>query len=159
MPYRVAPPRSDRGSLKDIQNKNSNKLEENPEMPATPQELRIKALYEHALVLRDDALIASLGLIVMDGSPKDPVSLMRHRERVNEIKAKLGTEVAEAQKEIEILVKEEKGPFHDHEMRVAAYKKENTLNTILLEDGVMVKIAGTQHSNPVRALRSFWRAK
>jgi hypothetical protein len=154
MPIRAVPPRSERGSIKDIQKTVSDHLEEDPNMPATPQELRIKSLYEHALVLRDQALIDSLGLIVMDGSAKDPVSIMRHRQYVQELSAKLGTQVAETKQDIEILVEEAKEK--PYEMRVAAYKQAEARNLILSQDGAIIKNAS---DGSTRRACAFWRAK
>jgi hypothetical protein len=151
MPYKTVTQQSDRGNLKDIQDKRNSSLEENPDMPPTSSELRIKSLYEHALVTRDEALIASLGLIVMDGSPKDPVALMRHKERIRELSANLGLEmVRESREEIDMLIKQ--GPS---EMRAAAYKRDKARNAILSEDGDIIKAASTGDTRH----RSFWRVK
>lgn len=158
MPYRTFPQKSERGSIKDIQNKRNDTLEEDPDMPATPAELRIKALYEHALVTRDQALIDSLGLIVMDGSPKDPVAMLRHKEYVREISAKLGREIVQEAKEgIDLLIKADlQGPS---EMVITAYKQADSRNTILAEDGEMIKNASTGRIRIGTNSRSFWRAK
>ena len=157
MPYRVVPPRSDRGSIKDIQKAVTDFLQEDPNLPPTPAELRIKALYEHALVLRDQALIDSLGLIVMGGAPKDPVSVMRHREYVKEISARLGVaQIEDAKKDIDALINDESatGPM---EMRVAKYKQTEARNTILSEEGVLIKNASRYKGGVIK--RSFWRSK
>jgi hypothetical protein len=158
MPYRTVQPRSDRGSIKDIQQAVKEDLGD-PNLPPTPAELRIKALYEHALVTRDQALIDSLGLIVMDGSPKDPVAMLRHKEYVREISAKLGREIVQEAKEgIDILIEADlqQGPS---EMRIAAYKQAEARNTILQEDGEIVKNAATGSVRINTNNRSFWRAK
>ena|SRR5271157_3305365 len=153
MPYRTIPQRSDRGSIKDIQDKKNESLEENPNMPATPAELRIKSLYEHALVTRDQALIDSLGLIVMDGHPKDPVALLRHKEYVRGLQTKLGVEVQEAKEGIDMLIEADlQGPS---EMRIAAYKQAEARNAILQEDGQIIK----QASGSSARKSSFWRVK
>ena len=153
MPYRTVRSRSDRGSIKDIQQAVKEDLGD-PNLPPTSAELRIKSLYEHALVTRDQALIDSLGLIVMDGSPKDPVAMMRHKEYVREIGTKLGVAmVQEAKEGIDMLIEAElQGPS---EMRIAAYKQAEARNTILAEDG-LIKNAST---GVIKHHRSFWRAK
>jgi hypothetical protein len=158
MPYRVVPPHSDRGSIKDIQKNNTERLEENPNDPPTQAELRIKSLYEQAVVLRDQALIDSLGLIVMDGSAKDPVSVLRHRLYVQELKNKLGSQITDAEKDINLLIQDEPGPM---EMRVAAYRQEGARNTILSEEGdILIKNASDANAKAVGSFRrSFWRAK
>src|ERR1700679_2286671 len=99
MPYRTVKPHSDRGSLRDLKEKlesgNDDKL------PATPFELRVKELYESAMIQKDEALIESLGLIAISGSPKDPVSIFRHREYVNSLSKKLANQVAQSKSELE----------------------------------------------------------
>lgn len=153
MPYRTIPQRSERGSIKNIQQAVKDDLQEDPNLPPTPGELRIKSLYEHALVTRDQALIDSLGLIVMDGPPNNPVALLRHKEYVRELTTKLGMEVQEAKEGIDMLIEADlQGPS---EMRIAAYKQAEARNTILAEDGQLIKNA----SNGAIKHRSFWRAK
>lgn len=154
MPYRTIPRRSERGSIKDIRNKKNDSLEENPDMPATQAELRIKSLYEHALVTRDQALIDSLGLIVMDGPPNDPVALLRHKEYVRGLKDKLGVEVQEAKEGLDMLIEADlQGAA---EMKIAAYKQHEARNVILQEDGEMIKNAS---DGSISRKRSFWRVK
>lgn len=158
MPYKVVPSRSDRGSIKDIQKKVTDYLEENPDMPPTSQELRIKALYERAVVLRDQALIDSLGLIVMNGAVNDPVSVMRHREYVKGIADKCGLNLEKTKLELEILVAE--SPYKSLEMRVASYKQKNATNIILAENGLFLKNASDESGRgdgPIK--RSFWRTQ
>ena len=158
MQYRTVPPRSDRGSIKDIQKPNNSTVGLDKDLPPTPAELRIKALYEEAVVLRDDALIASLGLIVMGGPPTDPVAIMRHRMYVQELKEKLAPAISDAEKDIELLVQDNQEKTL--EMRVASYKQENALNTILSDDGALVKKAGDgSFKEGGYVKRSFWRSK
>ena len=154
MPYRTIPQRSERGSIKDLQKVVKEDLGD-PNLPPTPGELRIKSLYEHALVTRDQALIDSLGLIVMDGPPNNPVALLRHKEYVNGLKEKLGVEVQEAKEGIDMLIEADlQGPS---EMRIAAYKQAEARNLILQEDGEMIKNASDGSFRSLK--RSFWRAK
>lgn len=158
MPYRFVPPRSDRGSIKDLRKKQTEALEENPDMPPTPAELRIKSLYEQAMVLRDQALIDSLGLIVMGGAPDNPVSILRHRQYIDELKQKMGAQIQDAQNEIEAFFANDfEGPA---EMRVAAYKQENARNIILGDDGQnFYKAASPNVPRQGLFVRSFWRSK
>jgi len=151
MPTRAIPPRSDRGSIKNIQKAVTDSLDEDPNMPATPQELRIKALYENALVLRNQALIDSLGLIVMEGSAKDPVSVMRHRQYVQELTTKFGGQVEDTRQTLEVLVEETKN--QPQEIIRSTYKRTGSLNAILAENQPLVKNASSGST------RAFWRAK
>jgi hypothetical protein len=149
MPYRMVPPRSDRGSIKDIQKRNGDSLEENPDMPPTQGELRIKSLYEHALVTRDQAMIESLGLIVMGGAANDPVALLRHKQYVKEISDRMAPEIEKAKEELSACLSETVP--NDIELVRTVIKQAEALNTILSED--IVKTASTT------SRRSFWRAK
>jgi|SRR5580698_6398112 hypothetical protein len=153
MPYKTVTQQSDRGNLKDIQDKRNSSLEENPDMPPTSSELRIKSLYEHALVTRDQAMIESLGLIVIGGDPKNPVNIMRHREYVEELKIRLGSQIKETQEEIENFFTNDF--WETSEMRVAAYKRDKARNAIFSEDGDIIKTASTGNTRH----RSFWRVK
>lgn len=149
MPYRVAPPRSDRGSIKDIQNKNANSLEENPDMPPTEGELRIKSLYENALATRDQAMIEALGLIVMGGAPTDPVAILRHKQYVKEISERMAPEIEKAKEELTACL--EHTVPNDMEETNRRFKQAQSLETILSD--TLVK---TADSSP---RRSFWRTK
>ena len=138
---------TDRGSIKDIQDRLNNSLEEDLELPPTPEELQIQATYELAMVTRDQALIDSLGLIVMTGSTKDPVSLYRHREYVNSLKAKFATQVEESKEELsQCLAQSEKDtPYSvNMEARRTAYKQAMALAAVL--DDSIVKTASSKGS-------------
>lgn len=101
MPIRRVQQQSDRGSIKDLANGDDEKF------PATAEELRLKSLYEHGLATRDQALIDSLGLIAINGAPKDPIALFRHREYVNSLKEKLAEQVQQASEEVAQLISQE----------------------------------------------------
>lgn len=94
MPYRTVPPQSDRGSIKDLANGDDEKL------PPTEEELRLKSLYEHGLATRDEALLASLGLIAINGAPKDPIAIFRHKEYIDSLKTKLAEQIQQAADEL-----------------------------------------------------------
>ena len=149
MPIRRVQQQSDRGSIKDIQNGDDEKL------PPTPYEIRIKGLYEHALVTRDRALLESLGLIAINGVPKDPVTLFRHREYVNSLSEKLADKIKQ--------IKEELGDCFaaDHtdlpqEMKWSRYKQQRAVDVILGNQD-MVKVADADGESHTRVLRSFRR--
>lgn len=157
MPIRYVPPRSERGSIKDIQKMTGVHLEEDPNMPATPSELRLKALYEHALITRDRSLIDSLGLIVMDGSPKDPVSVLRHRQYVQDLSAKLGFKRGQFTNNLSLIVDK---PVNYSERKLAestSVEQAKSLSIILSENNTIVRHASTEH--PINILRAFWRVK
>lgn len=149
MPYRVAPPRSERGSIKDIQKRNTESLEENPDMPPTEGELRIKSLYENALVTKDQAMIEALGLIVMGGAANDPVALLRHKQYVKELTERMAPEIEKAKEELTACL--EQTVPNDIDVHNQLYKQAQALDTILSD--TLVK---TADSSP---RRSFWRAK
>lgn len=149
MPYRIVPPRSDRGSIKNIQNRNTDSLEENPDMPPTDGELRIKALYENALVTHDQAMIEALGLIVMGGAPTDPVAILRHKQYVNEISQRMAPEIEKAKEELTACL--EQTIPNDIEAINQVIKRAQSLEVVLSDT-----IVKTANSSP---RRSFWRAK
>ena len=134
---------TDRGSIKDIQQRVNDSLEEDPELPPTPDELRIKGLYEQAMVTRDQALLDSLGLIVMTGPAKDPVALYRHREYVRGLKEKYAAEVEQSKEELsQCLLQSETGT--PTEIRQNIYKQAMALATVL--DDSIVKTASAKGS-------------
>ena len=134
---------TDRGSIKDIQNRVNDSLEEDPELPPTPEDLRIQGLYELAMVTRDQALLDSLGLIVMTGPAKDPVALYRHREYVRGLKEKYAAKVEQSKEELsQCLQQSEVGT--PAEMRRNIYKQAMALATVLGDR--MVKTASAKGS-------------
>lgn len=138
---------TDRGSIKDIQDRANNSLEENPELPPTPDELRIKGLYEQAMVTRDQALLDSLGLIVMTGPAKDPVALYRHREYVRSLKEKYAAEVEQSKQELtQCLMQSENEDSYtaNQELRRTVYKQAMALAVVL--DDSIVKTASAKGS-------------
>jgi hypothetical protein len=149
MPYIMVPPRSDRGSIKDIQNRKSEHLEDNPDMPPTEGELRMKSLYEHAMVTKDQAMIEALGLIVMGGAANDPVALLRHKEYVKELTDRMAPEIEKAKEELSACLVDTVPKSIDLVYNVI--KQAEALNTILSD--TLVKTASTQPR------RSFWRNK
>src|SRR5579864_4458077 len=94
MPFRRVPQQSDRGSIRDLANGDDEKF------PPTPEELRLKSLYEHGLATRDQALIDSLGLIAITGAPKDPISIFRHKEYIESLKEKLAEQIQQTADEL-----------------------------------------------------------
>jgi hypothetical protein len=148
MPYRMVSPKSDRGSIRDIQNKNNDFLEENPNMPPTQGELRIKSLYEHALITRDQSMIDSLGLIVMGGAVNDPIALFRHKQYVKELSDKLAPEIEKAKEELSTCLS--KTVSNSIGLTQNVIKQAEVRNIILSNN---IKIACTTPR------RSFWRTK
>lgn len=146
MPYRAVKPRSDRGNIKDIQQAVIDHLGEDKNLPPTPFELRIKSLYEHAVIGHNQDLINSLGLIVMNGPTNNPVSIMRHREYVDSLKKKeINYIIPQLMFDLETM---------STESLRAKYKQEKSLEAIL-GDYEFVKNAtsgGSEHS-----IRSFRR--
>lgn len=113
---------SDRGSIKDIHSKD----EDNS--PADDFELNIKNGYEYALATKDDALIQSLGLVAIDGSAKDPIFLLKHREYVNKLIEKNAIGIEETRKELETCFNMKPTSI---EVRDNFFKRINALNSIL----------------------------
>ena len=135
MPYRRVQQQSDRGSIQNLQNRQEDDL------PPTDYELRLKELYEHAMVTRNQALVDSLGLIPLNGAANDPVSIFRHREYVKSLSDKLATQIQETAKEIEgcLAIDETSLP---REVQNSRYKQANSLAAISDTDG-LVKTAST----------------
>lgn len=80
--------RSDRGSIKDLVN--SQEVSIPTPRPATPAELRLKKLYEHAQNNKNHQMIAALGFITTDyiGDKNAlPLSVYRIKQTVDKIKA------------------------------------------------------------------------
>ena len=94
MSIRRVKQQSDRGSIRDLANGDDEKL------PPTEEELRLKKLYEHSLATRDDALLASLGLIAINGAPKDPIAIYRHKEYIDSLKEKLAEQIKQTADEL-----------------------------------------------------------
>jgi hypothetical protein len=149
MPSRVAKQYSDRGSIKDIKEAN----EDGSNQPPTSQELRMKALYEAATAVRDDKMIESLGFVVMNGRYNDPVAILRHREYVEAIKARVNQQVAETQRQVSPLFNEP--DYVEAEMRFIRAKQRRSTNAV---QRVLVKTASATHPL-AHAPASFWRAK
>lgn len=133
MPIRRVQQQSDRGSIRDLANGDDDKF------PPTALELRLKELYEHAMVTRDEALINSLGLIPLNGEANNPVSIYRHREYVNALSEELADKIKQTAQEIEgvLSVDETTKP---QEVRMMDYKRANSLAAII-DNGDLVKTA------------------
>lgn len=143
MVYRTVKQYSDRGSIKDIQKAVVDDLREDKNLPPTTFELRLKSLYEHAIIGHDQDLIDSLGLIVMSGPPNNPVSIMRHREYVNSLKNKKANDsIPEFLFDLEHM---------SNKMINSKYKQIRALNVIL--DDELVKVASSEYKSPLRSFR------
>lgn len=142
MPYRRVQQQSDRGSIRNLANGDDEKL------PPTEFELRLKELYEHAMVTRNQALVDSLGLIPLNGTANDPVSIFRHREYVKSLRDKLAAQIQETAKEIEgcLAIDETSLP---REVINSRYKQANSLAAIS-DTKELVKTAST---SPRRSFR------
>lgn len=144
MPFRRVPQQSDRGSIQDLANGDDEKF------PPTEEELRLKKLYEHGLATRDDALLASLGLIAINGAPKDPIAIYRHKEYIESLKGKLAEQIAQTANELApcFAVPDDRATQETWEIANSKWKQKNSLNAIL-DDG-LVKNAST---TPRRSFR------
>lgn len=149
MPIRRVQQQSDRGSIQNLQNKNEE------EFPPTDYELRVKELYEHALVTRNQALVDSLGLIPLNGSANDPVSIFRHREYVKSLSAELADKIQQAAKEIESCLHVDESSL-PQEIKWSRYKQSHSLAAIT-EDIDIVKVASADGQTYTRPKRSFRR--
>lgn len=147
MPIRRVQQQSDRGSIRDLANGDDDKF------PPTPLELRVKELYEHAMVTRDEALINSLGLIPLNGEANNPVSIYRHREYVKALSEELSEKIAQTAQEIEgcLSVDESEIP---QEMKWSKYKQVRS-QSIITQESDLVKVASADGTT--KALRSFRR--
>jgi hypothetical protein len=96
MPFRRVPQQSDRGSIHDLANGDDEK------QPPTEEELRLKSLYEHGLATRDEALLASLGLIAIDGAAKDPIAILKHKQYIESLKEKLAEQIQQSANELSL---------------------------------------------------------
>jgi hypothetical protein len=145
MPFRRVQQQSDRGSIKDLANGDDEKL------PPTEEELRLKKLYEHGLATRDEALLASLGLIAINGAPKDPIAIFRHKEYIESLKGKLAEQIKQTSDELApcFAVPDDRANRTTFELARIKWKQEGSLNTIL-DDGSLVKNAST---TPRRSFR------
>jgi hypothetical protein len=154
MPYRTVKPYSDRGSLKDL--KERQESGDDDKLPATNFELRVKELYEHAMVRKDDALIESLGLIAINGSPTDPVSIFRHREYVNTLSEKLAGQIEETKLELDACFADSTPTINSvpEEMRPTEYRQIRS-RCAILEPESITKFAGADSTSSTR--RSFRR--
>lgn len=145
MPFRRVPQQSDRGSIKDLANGDDEKL------PPTEEELRLKSLYEHSLATRDEALLASLGLIAINGAPKDPIAIFRHKEYVESLKGKLAEQIKQTADELApcFAVPDDRDNSATFELARIKWKQKESLSAIS-DDGTLVKNAST---TPRRSFR------
>ena len=145
MPFRRVPQQSDRGSIKDLANGDDEKF------PPTEEELRLKKLYEHGLATRDEALLASLGLIAINGAPKDPIAIYRHKEYIESLKGKLAEQIAQTATELApcFAAPDDRESTQSFEMARGRWKQESARNAIL-DSGELVKNAST---TPRRSFR------
>ncbi len=149
MPIRRVQQQSDRGSIRDLAKGDDEKY------PPTPYELRLKGLYEHAMVTRDQALLDSLGLIAINGAANDPVSIFRHKEYVNSLSEKLAEQIKQTSQEIEKCFTVDESSF-SQELKWSRYKQARAQNLITQGED-MVKVAHADGTTSVKPLRSFRR--
>lgn len=145
MPFRRVPQQSDRGSIKDLANGDDEKF------PPTEEELRLKKLYEHGLATRDEALLASLGLIAINGAPKDPIAIYRHKEYIESLKGKLAEQIKQTSEELApcFAVPDDRESTETWEIARSRWKQKQALS-VILDDGPLVKNAST---GPRRSFR------
>ncbi|HEY5267804.1 MAG TPA: hypothetical protein VII94_01565 [Candidatus Saccharimonadales bacterium] len=149
MAIRVVKQRSDRGSIKDLQNG------DDEHYPATPIELRLKELYEYATVTRNEELQNSLGLVPIVGATNDPVSIFRHREYVESLSAKMADKIEQTKKELEGCF--ESSCTLNYQMRLSEIKR-NHHKSIVLKSAALTKLASYNGKYQV-FVRSFRRAE
>jgi hypothetical protein len=150
MPIRRVQQQSDSGSIQNLQNRNEE------ELPPTDYELRVKELYEHALVTRNQALVDSLSLIPLNGAANDPVSIFfRHREYVKSLSASLAEKIRQAAKEIASCLHVDESSL-PQEIKWSRYKQSHYL-TAITEDIDIVKVASADGQTYTRTKRSFRR--
>ena len=155
MPIRSVKQQSDRGSIKDIQKSVNDFLGEQPQKPPTPYELRLKSLYEQAVISHDQALLDSLPFIAINGSAKNPVSILRHKEYVSSLSVKLAEQIKKTEQELAQCFIGRIDSAPEMLMKEAEYKRDH-YREIIVSDGV-VKTASA--INPLRRVsRSFGRA-
>jgi hypothetical protein len=149
MPIRPIAPRSERGSLADIQAGDANN-----NLPATQEELDIKAKAEMALATHDNDALAEMGIIVMNGSYTDPVSLLRHRQYIKSIAEKCGSTINAFTAQLSTCFPDENIPSHN---RKTALKQIISSQTILAEDEGIIRLAHQEAGQPKKQIRSFSR--
>ena len=150
MPFRRVPQQSDRGSIKDLANGDDEK------QPPTEEELRLKSLYEHGLATKDEALLASLGLIAIDGAAKDPIAILRHKLYVDSLKEKLAEQIQQTADELApcFAAPDDPGPI---ELRYLKARQEAARKNIQPETG-LVKQASCSGTSTIKE-NSFRRVK
>lgn len=149
MPIRRVQQQSDRGSIKDIQNGDDDKY------PPTSQELRLRDLHAHALVTRDEALLNSLGLIAINGAPKGPISIYRHREYIKSLSEKLASQIEQTAKEIEGCLEMDESSI-PQEMKWSRYKQAHS-QQIITQENDFVKVANADGTTSTRNIRRSFR--
>ena len=139
MPVRAAKQHTDRGSIKDLVQRQSGEMSAVAEDPFLPSELRMKKLYEYAQLHKDQKLRSALGFITTDYiADKNalPLSIYRIRKTVDEIKSKSSDKINQLAFQLSGYITNELSP------EAIAY---------LARKSAMTKIA-SKHRPPV-----FWR--
>ena len=149
MAIRAVKQRSDRGSIKNLQNGDDEYY------PPTAIELRLKELYEYATVTRNEELQNSLGLIPISGATNDPISIFRHREYVDSLSAKMADKIEETKKILEGCF--DSGYTLNYQMRLSE-TKQNHHQSIILKSAAITKLASYNGKYQV-FVRSFRRAE
>ncbi len=150
MPFRRVPQQSDRGSIRDLANGDDEKL------PPTEEELRLKSLYEHSLATRDEALLASLGLIAINGEAKDPIAILRHKQYVESLKEKLAEQIQKTSDELALCFAAPDAP-PPVELRYMKARQEDARRNIQPETEI-VKQASCSGTSTIKE-NSFRRVK
>jgi hypothetical protein len=149
MPIRPIKTHSDRGSIKDVFNGESYE-------PPTADELRLKQLYEHAEITRDQQLQDSLGFIVMPqpgNSSAFPVSIFRHREYINSLSQKRADNIEKIRREISSFFAPVEKPSMN--IRQSHFKQEISRQAVVANNGNLIKYA----SKDIKGKSSFKRVK
>lgn len=140
MSYRTVKQYSDRGSLKNLTQRQED------EVPFSSAELRIKTLYDYATLNHDEPLLDSLGFITTDyiGDKNAlPLSVYRLRKIVEDRQNKFGNTIANMKQDLD-------NCFFDNEQHCLAVNKAENRQRESLK-----KVASAVQLSKVR--RSFWR--
>ena len=143
--------KSERGSLKDVKDRQGCADVYDLQIEPTPDELRLQKLYSLATETNDKNLLASTGFVVMNGG-NNPISLYRHQEYVQNIINQNPEKIKQLAAEFEACF----DPLFDQPLHIkSAYFKQRIARNVILGDDILVKQAST---NP-QSTRSFRRAK
>lgn len=147
MHIRSVASRSDRGSLADIQAGEEF-------LPPTQEELDIKIKAETALANHDNDALTDMGIIVMNGSYTDPVSLLRHKQYIQLLVEKNGSEINALTMQLSSCFQNEDTKVHNGK---TSLKQIISSQTIIAENEGIIRLAHQEAGQPKKQIRSFSR--